>query len=162
MTMRLHHPSCRQRGVAMLEFALLLPLLLLILFGITEFSRALFQYDTLAKTTRDACRYLSTQAAGDPAAKAIALCLAVYGDTNCSGPALVPGLAPAMVVICDSVDASQCPGDPPYTLTGGINLVAVKIQGYTFLSGVGFTAFGLNFGLPSFTFGTITTVMRQS
>ena len=146
----------------MLEFALLLPLLLLILFGITEFSRALFEYDTLAKTTRDACRYLSTQAPGDPAAKAIALCLAVYGNTGCSGPTLVPALTPAMVVICDSVDASQCAGDPPYTLTGGINLVAVKIQGYTFQSAVGFTAFGLTFGLPSFTFGTIGTVMRQS
>ncbi len=162
MTMMRHPLSRMQRGVAMLEFALLLPLLLLVLFGITEFSRALFQYDTLAKTTRDACRYLSTQAPGDPAAKAIALCLAVYGNTGCSGPALAPGLAPAMVEICDSVDASQCPGDPPYTLTGGINLVAVKIQGYIFQSGVGFTAFGLNFGLPSFTFGTISTVMRQS
>lgn len=149
-----------QRGVALLEFTILVPLLLLLLFGITEFSRALFEFDTLDKATRDACRYLSTQAPGNSAAQAVATCLAVYGDTDCSGPPLAPGLTTGMVVICDSANASQCQGDPAYA-SGGIQLVAVKIQGYGFQSAVSFDALGLSFGLPAFTFRGIGTVMRQ-
>ena len=37
----------KQRGVALLEFALSLSLLIAIVFGITEFGRAIFQYNTL-------------------------------------------------------------------------------------------------------------------
>lgn len=150
----------RQRGVAMIEFAILVPLLLLILFGITEFSRALFEFDTLDKATRDACRYLSTQAPGDAAAQGVAVCLATYGNQSCTGSPLVPGLTTAMVKVCDSVDATQCPGDPSYTI-GGIHLVSVKIEGYTFNSAVSFDLMGLSIGLPTFTFRTVGTVMRQ-
>lgn len=149
-----------QRGVALLEFTILVPVMLLLLFGITEFSRALFEFDTLDKATRDACRYLSTQAPGNASAKAVATCLAVYGDTDCSGSPLAPGLTTAMVTICDSVDASQCTGDPAYT-SGGIQMVAVKIQGYEFQPVVSFSMLGLSFGLPAFTFRGIGTVMRQ-
>ena len=47
----------RQRGVAIVEFALVLPLLLLMTFVVTEYSRALYQYNTLTKSVRDAARY---------------------------------------------------------------------------------------------------------
>lgn len=151
----------RQRGVALVEFALVLPLLLLLVFGITEFSRALFEYDTLAKATRDAARYLTTTAPGDPTARGVATCLAVYGSTTCGGTPLAPGLTTAMVRICDSADASQCPGDPPYALGVGIDLVAVKIVGFSFASAVDVSTMGWHIGLPSITFGPIATTMRQ-
>lgn len=48
-----------QRGVAAVEFAFLILLLLLIVAGLVEFGRALWYYDALAKGTRDAARYMS-------------------------------------------------------------------------------------------------------
>ena len=49
----------RQRGSAVVELAIVLPLLLLIFLGTAEFGRALFQYNTLTKTVRDGARYIS-------------------------------------------------------------------------------------------------------
>ncbi|MBD9425744.1 pilus assembly protein [Pseudomonas sp. PDM15] len=51
-----------QRGVAMVEFAIALPLLLLLLFGIAEFGRMLFQYNSLLQAGRDAGRYAASEA----------------------------------------------------------------------------------------------------
>lgn len=47
-----------QGGVAAIEFAILLPLLILILTGMIEYGRLMWHYDALAKATRDAARYL--------------------------------------------------------------------------------------------------------
>ena len=53
-------PASRQQGVAAVEFAVVVFILLLIGAGMVEFGRALWYYDALAKGTRDAARYLST------------------------------------------------------------------------------------------------------
>jgi len=47
------------RGVAAVEFAIVLSLMLLIVAGIFEFGRAFQYYDALAKSTRDGARYMS-------------------------------------------------------------------------------------------------------
>jgi Flp pilus assembly protein TadG len=47
------------RGVAAVEFALLLFLLLIIVAGIVEFGRTFWYYDALTKATRDGARFLS-------------------------------------------------------------------------------------------------------
>jgi Flp pilus assembly protein TadG len=47
------------RGAAIVEFAIVLSLMLLITAGIFEFGRAFQYYDALAKATRDAARYMS-------------------------------------------------------------------------------------------------------
>ena len=52
----------RQTGVAMVEFAIALPLLLLLLLGIAEFGRMLFQYNSLLQANRDAVRYVAGSA----------------------------------------------------------------------------------------------------
>ncbi len=49
----------RQRGVAAVEFALMIIPLLLIVAGIIEFGRTFWYYDALVKSTRDAARYVS-------------------------------------------------------------------------------------------------------
>jgi Flp pilus assembly protein TadG len=49
----------RQRGVAAVEFALLLILLLMIVSGVIEFGRTFWYYDALTKATRDGARFLS-------------------------------------------------------------------------------------------------------
>jgi len=131
----------RQKGVAAVEFALVLIPLVLILFGITEFGRAIYQYNTLVKATRVASRYLSTGTISN----AEAVCLAVQGNTACSGPApLAPGLTSAMVNINTSSVA---------TGTGPVSLVTVTISGYPFISAVPFV-------VPNITFGPISTTMR--
>ena len=61
-----------QRGVALVELALVLPLLLAVCFAITEFGRAIYTYDTLAKSARDAARYLTTQTPGSSSARSSA------------------------------------------------------------------------------------------
>lgn len=59
---RMIFPSKRRRqdGVASVEFAITMFMLLLIGAGIVEFGRAFWYYDSVAKGTRDAARYLST------------------------------------------------------------------------------------------------------
>jgi Flp pilus assembly protein TadG len=122
-----------QRGVAAVEAALLMVPLMILLYGIAEGGFLVFQYNTITKSTRDAARYLSTVPAG--AGHATATCLAVYGNTGCSGDPLVPGLAAGNVQICD---ASNCPGthrNVPATGNGGaatgvMNLVTVTIDDY--------------------------------
>ncbi len=145
-----------QRGVALIEFALTLGVLLTIVFGITEFGRAIFEYDTLAKAARDAARHLSTKAPGDTVAIDDAVCLAVYGNPSCSGSPLVSGLATTMVSVCDAVSCPathQAQGSAPV-----VNLVTLTVGGanqtYTFRSLVPFV-------VPDIPFGAISVTMRQ-
>lgn len=48
-----------QHGAALLEFAVLLPLLVILLFGMVEFGRALLQENTLTKAVTTGARYLA-------------------------------------------------------------------------------------------------------
>ena|SRR5688500_7327053 len=116
------------RGAVAVEFALLLIPLLLLAFGIAEYGRALYQYNTLVKTVRDAARLLSHHNPADPTSYALVLdearCLAVHGNTTCSGPALAPGLTTGMVTITSSTTT---------TAAGtSVTLVEVRISGYVF------------------------------
>jgi len=148
----------KQGGAAAVEFALLIIPMLVMVFGITEFGRAMYQYNTLVKLTRDATRYLTTQAAGTGVGTA--QCLAVYGNTTCTAPALLPGLTTTMVTECD---ATNCPGTHSAVATGAgaVNLVTVTISGYQFQSLVNFTIGGFGVGMPNITFGAVSTTMRQ-
>jgi Flp pilus assembly protein TadG len=146
----------KQRGVALVELALTIGILLTIVFGITEFGRAIYQYDTLAKAARDAARYLSTKAPGDTTAISDAQCYAVYGNPSCTGNPLAPGLSTAMISVCDAVSCPathQAQGSAPV-----INLVSLTIGGannpYLFNSVVQFV-------VPNFNFGAISVTMRQ-
>ncbi|HJV00200.1 MAG TPA: TadE/TadG family type IV pilus assembly protein [Burkholderiaceae bacterium] len=143
----------KQGGVASVELAFLIIPLLVLTFGTTEYGRAVYQYNTLAKASRDAARFLSEQGPGDATDLATAKCLAVYGNSNCSGSVLAPGLTTDMVSVCDSV---SCPSTHQNQATGSgvINLVTVTISGYPFTSLVPFIA-------PSVTFNNISTTMRQ-
>src|SRR5262245_50067736 len=101
-------PTTKQRGLALVELAISMFVMIGITFGITEFGRALYQYNTLAKAARNAARFLSTRNGIDLVSKNQAKCVAVYGTPACAGTPLAPGLTTAMVTICDAVD---CPAD---------------------------------------------------
>jgi Flp pilus assembly protein TadG len=45
-----------QRGQALVEFALILPIFLLILFGLFDFGRAIYAYNTISQAAREAAR----------------------------------------------------------------------------------------------------------
>lgn len=154
----------KMRGTAIVEFAIfLLPMLLLAL-GVAEYGRAMYQYNTLTKSVRDSARLLSQfnpADAGYPVADA--KCLAVYGNTSCTGSPLASGLTTAMVQVCDQENSAACPGNTYANVATGhgtINLVEVKITGYQF-------DFALNplslFGDTATTipFGNIHATMRQ-
>ena len=144
----------RQVGVAMVEFALVLPVLLLLTFITTEYSRALFQYNTLSKSVRDAARFLSTL---DPGSKTTeAKNLVVYGSIANTGSPLAFGLTTAQVKA------------PTWQLRGAgpvINTVTVTIAGcatsappcYKFVP-LFSSAFGVNFA--DVNYADISATMR--
>lgn len=142
----------KQRGVAAVELGIVIVPLVLLAFGITEFGRAFYQYNTLAKATRDAARFLSSQGAGDPNDLAIARCLAVHGNRTCEGSPLVPDLSTAMVDVLDSTNSASHANQE--TGSGVVNLVTVQVTGYPFTSLVSFV-------VPNMSFGPIATTMRQ-
>ncbi|KVC12523.1 pilus assembly protein TadG [Burkholderia diffusa] len=166
----------RMRGVAAVEFALVLMPMIVLATGVAEFGRAIYQYETLTKATRNAARYLSVFLPTDSSYPlAQAQCLVVYGSTTCgsAGTELVPGLTTSMVIVCDAAHTPDCAdaSDPPQfanlptydstnnaasgTATGSINVVEVKVKGYQYQPIPAYP------GLSSITFGNIVTVMRQ-
>jgi hypothetical protein len=113
-----------QHGVAVVEFALVLPLLVLLTFMTTEFGRALYQYNTLTKSARDAARYLSQQTPDDPAAVATARNLVLYGNPANTGTPVALGLTDSHVQA--PVWRIEEGSVPP------ISTVTVEIRNYTF------------------------------
>jgi hypothetical protein len=145
----------KQTGVALVELALILPLLLVLTFITTEFSRALYQYNTLTKSVRDAARYLSIQNPGTRITEAKNLI--VYGSLANTGAPVALGLA-----------LGQVP-DPTWATSGAgpaINTVTIKISGcatsaapcYRFVP-LFASVFGLNFG--NINFADISATMRS-
>ncbi|MBT2303028.1 pilus assembly protein [Variovorax paradoxus] len=149
-----------QRGAALLEFALVLPLLIMLSVIATEFGRALYQYNTIAKSVRDAARYLSVQDSTilttDYAKVNIAKNLVVYGNPTGSGVPLAFGLAKDQVL------------DPTWMMSGAspqINTVTITVKGcasspapcYRFVPLFN-NVFGLDFG--SMNYANISSTMR--
>lgn len=159
----------RQRGGAMVEFALLLVPMLILGFGVAEYGRAIYHYNTIVKSVRSAVRVLSQHNPSDTGYSARvtqAKCLAVYGNDTCSGSPLAPGLAVSNVNVCDRVAWGECSGavQSDYsnvpTGLGTINLVEVRISGYEF-SFIGLPLVNIPIG-NSVTFGAVEAVMRQT
>jgi hypothetical protein len=151
-----------QKGVAIVEFALILPFLLLLTFITTEFGRAIWEYNTLTKSVRDASRYLAIQPAGTKITEARNLM--VYGNLTGTGTPLAINLSLA------NVPAPTDPPSPPECCTWQevtstpvngsaplIKIVTVRITGYTFNSMFN-SVLGLPFG--PLTFPDITASMR--
>lgn len=146
-----------QKGVAAVEFGLLLIPLVTLAFGITELGRAMYQYNAISKATRDAARYMSMQTPGSAGAMTTARCLVVHGNPACSGSSLAPGLTLANVTVKDSSTNPGTHALQPVSVGGGpvtgvANLVTVEVSGFQFVSLVSFV-------VPNITFGTIGTTM---
>jgi Flp pilus assembly protein TadG len=86
-------PVLGSRGNAAIEFALLLPFLMLFVLASIEFGRAFYIHDIMAKGIRDGTRYLAR--VPDPTQSAFqtnATNLALRGSTDATQPLLIPNL----------------------------------------------------------------------
>lgn len=127
----------RQQGLAMVEFTLVLPVLLLLLLAFGEFGRMLYQYNLLLQASRDADRFVASQA-WNSTLGAVTLSdtlltqtqnVAVYGVPANTGTAVVSGLTTGNVVVaavgtdhvrvtitytfCPVIGAGNCTGSLP-------------------------------------------------
>jgi Flp pilus assembly protein TadG len=113
----------------MAEFVIGAPLLLFLLYCITEFGRALVQFSLLADSARDADRYLAANAllgstgvvSISGAVRGAAQNLVVYGNVAGSGSPLLPGLTASQVTVASdaSTDVSISVAYPYQSLFGG-------------------------------------------
>ncbi len=156
-----------ERGVAAVEFAIVLLPLLIIAFGAAEYGRAIYQFNTLVKSVRGAVRMVASTSATSPGYASVvdkAKCMAVYGNIDCKGSPLAPGLATSNIKVCDRASWGDCSGKSQsdylnVAVTGAnIDLVAVRVSDYTY------QYLGLPFVTPQSTvnFSTIEAVMMQS
>lgn len=141
-------PLRHRRGAALVELALVIPFLLVMALLVAEFGRAIYQYNLLVKSVRDAARYMTMQTPGTHVAEAKNL--VVYGTVSTGTTALAPGLTTAMVSA--AWPAAQIGTNPP------ISTVTVTISGYTFRS-MWPSVFGLPFGTVRYS--DITATMRS-
>lgn len=122
-----------QKGVAIVEFTIVLPLLLLLMLAIAEFGRALYQYNTLIKAVRDGARFMSENAfLGDsrlpnPAALTEVKRLVAYGAigaATCGAYGACQDLP--------GFTAAQVNTPPPYQDAAGDYYVTVSSSAYTY------------------------------
>lgn len=96
-----------EAGLAMVEFMIVLPLVLFLMFGITELGRVIIRYNTLTKALEDGARHaaayglLGTTGSVyiDPALDAEIRNLIVYGDAQGNGTPLIDGLTTQQIDI---------------------------------------------------------------
>ncbi len=140
----------RCRGLAIVEFVIVVPLCLMVVMATAEFGRAFLQYNTLTKAVRDGVRHLASRALfGTTGLVVISGGLqqetqnvVVYGNIWGAGSPMLPGLTTADITVADagggnvSVTATY-PYNPifgfvPRFSFGG----AVNVSGVTLQSGV--------------------------
>ena len=90
----------RQRGVAIVEFVIVLPICLILIIATAEFGRAFLQYNALSKSVRDGARFLASNAIQGTtgtvsitgAVQTATQNLVVYGSATGAGNPVLPGL----------------------------------------------------------------------
>ena len=136
----------RQSGVALLEFTLILPMLVLMAWSVTELGRALWHYKVLAQSSREAARYLSMQTPGTGGEQARNLVL--YGTLAGASAYQLSGLTAAQPVVVTWQRS-----------TSSLALVKVTVSGYRFDS-LAASVFGVRLG--PIIFGDISASMRAA
>ena len=106
-----------ERGVQLVEVAIVLPVFLFFLGATAEFGRFFYEYSTLAKAARLGARYLAT-AAVKPTADQNAANLVVFGSTSGTGTPVLTGLTTANVTIVRSGGTAALPQTVTVQITG--------------------------------------------
>jgi Flp pilus assembly protein TadG len=108
------HSPARQRGVAIVEFTIVLPFMLFMMLAVAELGRAFLQYNTLTQAVQDGARYTagnsfagSTQTVSVTANLISATGnLVAYGSTTGSSAPILPNFSSADVTITDLGDGN--------------------------------------------------------
>jgi len=131
--MRIRRFSRDERGAAAVEFALVLPLLVVFAFGTVDFGRALFAYNYLTSAVREGGRFAAVQGSASSEAA-----VRTRMTTYLSGLAslALPPVTPAMIT-----STPNSITDPRY--------ITVSITGYTLTP---ITPIPRLFGIEEFTF----------
>lgn len=99
-------------GAAIVEFAILFPVLVMLLFGITEFGRALYQKNMLTQALAAGSRYIArypgitcgSENAPWGTAEADAINIIMYGTKTAGTEAIIPNITGAMIHINSFAD----------------------------------------------------------
>jgi TadE-like protein len=115
-------------GTAVIEFALVAPLLIFLMCGMAEFANVMRQYHVMEKGVRDAGRYLArvpmTGCVVDGASATAARNLAVTGRTS-GGAALLPNWTDANTVI---ISVAECVDNSAGTYRGRAQMPVIQVQ----------------------------------
>lgn len=134
------HNTYNTRGVVMVEFAIILPLLVMLLFGVTEIGRAIYQQNTLHRAIAVGARYLShkedivalnnttcsadetTETTPYSIAKKAAINLIVCGEEDCTNKTpVLPNLVADKVTVTVLEDAKL------YDETNGLYACIIRV-----------------------------------
>jgi hypothetical protein len=106
-----------ERGVQLVELAIVLPLFMILFAATAEFGRYFYEYTTLSKAARLGARYLVTEKVDCDHAD-IARKLVVYGNTGGTGSPILPGLEIKHVsVMPNDLDCQDIPQGVPDAIT---------------------------------------------
>ncbi|MBT2552948.1 TadE/TadG family type IV pilus assembly protein [Arthrobacter sp. ISL-5] len=141
---KLLQPKCSasrigEKGAAAVEFALILPILLMLVLGIFEFGRAFNIQVALSEAAREAARYAAVHYAD-----------AGYSDEDAQNAGVVA--APSVDLVADNVDVAHDAG----ACSPGDNVVVTVTFNTTYLTGLP----GLIPGMPADVSLTGRGVMR--
>jgi Flp pilus assembly protein TadG len=131
--------GCRERGAVAVEFALLLPVLLLIVFGIIDFGRALNAQITLTQAAREGAR------------------LAALGNSDASVKSWTVNAATGLSLTAGSVSVTDCPAN---VAAGSVSTTVVVTYSFSFITPVGAIA-GMIGGGSGSGFGSPITMTAQ-
>lgn len=140
--------KCKQRGLAMTEFAIVLPVMLTMLTVVAEMGWVFHNYVKVSKSVDASAGFLASSANGnviDNDLIAIARNLAVFDDPTGSGTSIVDGFGPDNVSIVCSNGATAVPtgfvcglnddGVAPVTITATFSYVPILGELFSRITG---------------------------
>jgi Flp pilus assembly protein TadG len=129
-----------ERGVQLIETAIVVPIMLVLFAGVAEFGRYFYEYTTLAKASRLGARYLASKSVNSQTTnyEAIAKNIVVYGNAAGTGAPILDGLTTGNVTVTYAGGTAGVPEtvtvgitgyehDPLFDLGGLLNNDAVSL-----------------------------------
>ena len=108
------HTDKKQQGLAVVEFAIVVPVMLFLMMATAEFGRVFYHYNTLTKAVQTGARYASKPLLKtsdltniDAAFKQRIQNFVVYGNESGAGTAVLDGLAASNTNVAISTDVAN-------------------------------------------------------
>jgi Flp pilus assembly protein TadG len=107
-----------ERGVQLLELAIVIPILMVMFAGIAEFGRYFYEYNTLAKALRLGARYLASKSVTSSTNyEGIAKNIIVFGNAAGSGSPILDGLTTDNITVTYQGGTSGIPDTVTVSIT---------------------------------------------